>query len=180
MILKINERLTDAGNFGEAFSSTPEFIIIHGSGLSPGATGEAELAYLKRPGVGVSYHFYIQKSGEVTRLVPETHVAWHAGTSEWNAAIATERGFDFPGEDMGRSWAKLNHCSLGIGLTSHNQDDELYPGTQLEAVVALCGAYMGRFGIPYWRVLTHAMISAPRKTDPLAFPYLDFLEALTT
>ncbi len=180
MILKIDERLTDPSNYGALFPSPPEFIILHGSGIAPGAAGEDELAYLQRPGIGVSYHFYIQKSGEVTRLVPETHIAYHAGASEWNVAAALERGFDFPAEDVGRLWVKLNYHSIGIGLESCNLEEEVYPGAQLEAAAALCGAYMGRFGIPKYRVLTHRMVSGPRKIDPVAFPYADFLEALTT
>lgn len=178
MILPILETPTHPSNYGSLRPSWPEFIIIHGSGLPLGADGLQELTYLRRPYLGVSYHLYVARNGTVARLVPETHIAHHAGESDWSEVAAAARGVAFPPNDAGRSWRLLNRYSIGVGLESHNQTGEVYPEIQLEAAAALVGSLMGEYSIPYHRILTHAMVSAPRKVDPLGFDLAAFLERI--
>lgn len=81
MILPITQAPTDPSNFGSVRGAPPELIILHGSGLPERATGAGELKYLQRSGIGVSYHYYVQKDGSVAQLVPDERVAWHCGAS---------------------------------------------------------------------------------------------------
>ena len=178
MILPILETPTHPSNYGLKRESPPELIILHGSGLPQGATGAGELKYLQRPNIGVSYSYYVAKDGSVAQLVPDEYVAWHAGASRWCEQVAQWRGFPFPAEDAGRWWQGLNAHSIGVGLESHNLHGEVYGETQLAAAAALVAALCEEFEIPPYRILTHAMISAPRKQDPVDFPMATFLERI--
>lgn len=158
-------------------------IIIHGTGLALNATAEQELAYLGREMPAshrASYHFYIAKDGRVWSLVPPDRVAFHAGTSSWSRADAQRRNVPWPDEEGSTEYAAFNFRSIGIGLEAHNQEGEVYPDAQLDACAALCLHLMERFSIPQWRILTHAMVSAPRKTDPVAFPFAELSTRLQT
>lgn len=166
---------TSLDNFGGVFRARPFFVVLHGTGLSHDATADNEIAYMQRAGVGVSYHYYITKNGGLTQFVPETHAAWHAGKSDWSQVAAAQRRV--PWHDSG-TWEGLNASSVGIGLESHNDADEEYPEVQLAACKWLCRGLMMKYSIPPWRVVTHAMISAPRKVDPTNFPYTEFIFSL--
>ena len=61
----------------------------------------------------------------------------------------------------------------------HNQPDEDYPLEQVQACVALTNLLMAIYSIPKTRVLTHRMISAPRKIDPVNWDHELFVEMLT-
>ena len=156
---------TDPTNYGPLRKEPPSFVIIHGTGLPADATSDGELSYLLRPNLRVSYHFYIRKDGRVRQLVPLENVGWHAGKSTWTEGDKT--------------WDGLNAYSIGIGLESHNQSDEQYPLEQVQACVALTNLLMAIYSIPKTRVLTHRMISAPRKIDPVGWDHADFIEMLT-
>lgn len=168
---------TDPSNYGSLRVQHPQLVVIHGTGLPEGATADGEVAYLQQPGLKVSYHFYIAKDGRIWELVPPEYVAWHAGVSEWSEITARARGAPWPPQETGM-WEGLNNHSIGIGLESHNAEDEPYSDDQLRACRWLCQGIMGRYGIKPWRVLTHKMVSAPRKADPVNFPHLQFVSGL--
>ena len=52
----------------------------------------------------VSSHYFITKNGNITLLVPELYIAWHAGKSKWK----------------GQSF--LNKNSIGIEITIRDID----------------------------------------------------------
>lgn len=140
----------------------PRYIILHGSG-GPEAGSES---WIGDPASRVSYHLFIGKGdhgfSDITQFVPFQEAAWHAGRSRWG------------------SLTNLNAFSIGIGLESMNRADEQYPDNQIELCKRLCLLLMEQLSIPAWNVLTHKMISDPpgRKTDPVNFPYDDFLRSL--
>lgn len=141
-----------------------KYLILHGTGKHPTATAEAEIKFLQRPHVGVSYHYYVTKAGRVVELVPPDERAWHAGTSRWG-----------PDSD-------LNDLSVGVALESSNGFNEEYPGPQVDAADELCRILMGRYGIPSSNVLTHRDVSDPegRKIDPVNFEITAFRQRLAT
>ncbi len=155
---------THTSNYGGRRKSPPAFVILHGSGLPEGATADSEIAYLQRPSIGVSYHYYVTKDGRIFQLVSDEFVAFHAGVSDWAE-----------GDQL---WSGLNAYSLGIGLESHNAETENYPDVQVETARWLTQGLMMRYDIPLDRVLTHKEISAPRKQDPVNFPIEDFRASL--
>lgn len=145
--------LTHSSNYGRPRLNPPSFLIVHGSGLPEGATADGEVAYLQRPGIGVSYSYYVAKNGQVWQLVPDENVSFHAGVSFWTEAE--------------QAWSSMNGYSLGIGLESHNSETENYPDAQVRMARWLAQGLMLRYNIPASRVLTHKEISYPRKQDPV-------------
>lgn len=158
----INRRFTDVSNYSELIPSV-RFIIMHGSGKAPGVPWANELAYLLRPGINVSYHYYINKSGGIYQLVPHNATAWHAGSSAWG---------DYTG---------LNRFSIGVCLESSNGFEEEYPEAQRVAAEQLVRDLMDEFGVPAGNVLSHKEISVPagRKVDPVNFDMHSFRELLS-
>jgi hypothetical protein len=160
------------------------FIVLHGTGLSMAATAEDELKSFSNPstpGMGKSYSYYVAKDGRVWSLAPPDRVAYHAGASSWNKEAAARRKVVWPAEEGDAQFAALNLTSVGIGMESHNNEAEVYPEAQLHACATLCRDLMQRYLIPRHRVLTHYMVSAPRKVDPVGqFSLEQFYKRLET
>lgn len=156
-------------------------ILLHGTGLSLDATAEDELKSFSNPsqkGMGKSYSYYIAKDGRVWSLAPPDRIAFHAGASSWNKDAAARRKVVWPTEEGDAQFAALNLISIGIGMESHNTEGEVYPEAQLHACATLCRDLMQRYNIPTHRILTHYMVSAPRKVDPVNFNLEQFYERL--
>jgi N-acetyl-anhydromuramyl-L-alanine amidase AmpD len=143
--------------------NNPSHIILHGSGGSE----KGSESWITQPKSQVSYHFFIGKNDrrkeDVTQFVVLSDKAWHAGRSRWG------------------SLKGMNAHSIGIGLESMNKAGEVYPENQLILCQSLCHWLMDRLSIPISNILTHKMISDPvgRKTDPVNFPYGDFIRSMT-
>jgi len=107
----------------------------------------------------VSYHYIVGRDGTVYQLVPDEERAWHAGESVW----------------QGRP--NCNDYSLGVALS--NDGKEPYPDAQVRAAGELVADLCRRWGIPWERIVSHALVSPGRKTDPwLHFPWGAFFAAL--
>ena len=74
-----------------------KFIIIHYTGMK---SEKAAIDRLTNIQSQVSSHYFISKNGNITLLVPELYIAWHAGKSRWK----------------GKSL--LNKNSIGIEITN--------------------------------------------------------------
>ena len=103
----------------------------------------------------VSAHYVVGEDGTVFRLVPEDHVAWHAGHSHWRGREA------------------LNATSIGIEIVNLHGDRHNYPDAQILAVIELCREILGRHpAIEPRNVVGHSDIAPRRKVDPgLRFPW---------
>ncbi|MCE9593040.1 MAG: N-acetylmuramoyl-L-alanine amidase [Planctomycetes bacterium] len=104
----------------------------------------------------VSSHFLIDRSGTVYRLVPETHVAFHAGRSKMPAPDDRENVNDF---------------SLGIELIATHPDDDPavrggrepnYTAAQYAALDELLVYLCRKYGIDETSVLGHDDIAGQR------------------
>lgn len=140
-------------------------IVLHGTA----GTAESDLSWLCNADSRVSYHYLIDRDGQVYRLVDEERRAWHANPSEWD----------------GRP--DLNDWSIGVGLSNRgpvgadprNPGQESYPSAQLMAAAELLTDICDRHGIPWRMILTHAQVSPGRKHDPwLHFPIGEFAGAM--
>lgn len=153
--------LTHGSNYG-GVNRGRKFIIMHGTGKNPSSTSAMELEYLRRANVGVSYHIYVTKSGEVHRLVPLNERAWHAGSSR----IEVE----------GQLYTDLNDWSVGVAFESSNGIAEEYPDVQVDAAYHVVRNVMNEIGIPADHVFTHREVSYPvgRKIDPVNFDIDEF------
>lgn len=140
-------------------------IVLHGTA----GIAASDLSWLCNPDSGASYHYLIDRDGQVYQLVSEDRRAWHAGESEWD----------------GRP--DLNDWSIGIGLSNRgpvggdcrNPGIEPYPTAQILAAAELVVDACARHGIPWRMLLTHAQVSPGRKTDPwLHFPWGELAGAM--
>ena len=74
-----------------------KFVIMHYTGMQ----SEIESIYrLKDPKFKVSSHYLINRKGEVTQMVLDHKIAWHAGKSRW------------------KQFSNLNKYSIGIELVN--------------------------------------------------------------
>ena len=124
-----------------------DMLVLHYTGMTSAA---AALARLCDPDAGVSAHYVIEENGVISRLVPETRRAFHAGASCWE------------GE------SDLNSVSLGIEIVNpgHEWGYRPFPEAQMSSVECLCQNLIGRYSIPPHRVVGHSDIAPVRKSDP--------------
>jgi N-acetylmuramoyl-L-alanine amidase len=103
----------------------------------------------------VSAHYVVGEDGTIFRLVPEEHIAWHAGRSHW------------------RGHEALNATSIGIEIVNLDGDRFDYPDAQTAAVIQLCHEILERHpGIEPRNVVGHSDVAPKRKIDPgLRFPW---------
>ena len=112
-----------------------------------------ESAALKRltdPKSKVSAHYFIKKNGEISSLVPDLYIAWHAGKSYW------------------KKYINLNKNSIGIEITNpgHNIKYERFSKSQIESLVKLCKFLIRKYKIKPNNILGHSDIAPFRKKDP--------------
>lgn len=109
----------------------------------------------KKDDVYVSAHFQIGADGTVTQMVdPRTHVAYHAGVSEY---------FDPITRVLRKS---LNDRTVGIELVGDGNEGP-YTDAQYEALIKLSNDILKQFKTIDPRCVTgHENCSPGRKTDP--------------
>ena len=100
-------------------------------------------------GVMASYHYIIERDGEVTKCVPTGRKAWHAGKS------------------VGPEGSDVNRYSIGIAFANLNDGNEVITAKQWDAARQLCIRLKEAYPIEW--ITTHYGISYPRKTDPRGF-----------
>jgi len=95
------------------------------------------------------YHYLIDRFGRVHRIVPEEHVANHAGRSVW--------------ADASRTYVDLNASFLGISLESETQPGVLMSDSvtaaQMHALRTLVNMLRLKYGIEERNCITHAQVS---------------------
>ena len=141
-----------------------DMLVLHYTGME---SGEAALERMCDAAAEVSAHYMVWEDGKVSQLVDEDKRAWHAGVGSWQGDT------------------DLNSCSVGIEIVNggHNvplADGSLppYPDAQIEAVIELSKAIIGRHKIPQARIVGHSDIAPARKEDPGEhFPWLKLAEA---
>ena len=107
---------------------------------------EAALAQLLNPASKVSYHCLIAPDGTRCTLVPDEHIAWHAGASAF----------------LGRT--RCNDFLLGLAFAGDTHATPLTPAQIASALAWLAP----RFALHHWpinRITDHRQISPGRKDD---------------
>lgn len=136
-------------------------IVIHWAAC----TGRQAVYWFTCPGNKVSSaHYVIDKKGNVTQLVDEKYIAWHAGYSSLK---------DYPTILNNRNWMSLNVCSIGIEIAgppmSINKQEKIinkwtgWPEQEIQALIQLCKEIKIRW--PNIKLTDHSTISPGRKTD---------------
>jgi len=124
-----------------------KFLVFHYTGM------QSEVESLKRllsPKSKVSCHYFINSSGKVTRLVPDSFSAWHAGKSNW-------KGINL-----------LNRYSIGIELANpgHQFGYRKFNKPQLNSLKKISKTLIKKFKILKTNVVGHSDIAPLRKKDP--------------
>ena len=123
----------------------PSSIILFSSEIE-------SIKRLKNPKAKVSCHYVISRKGQVTQMVKDKFIAWHAGKSRW-------------GNDK-----NLNLKSIGIELV--NKGDEKFPFLQIKSLCILIKYLKNKHKIQKKHVLGHSHIAPGRKIDPgVHFPW---------
>ena len=122
-------------------------IVIHYTGM------QSKIASIKRltsPRHKVSCHYFIDRKGEVLRMVEENKVAWHAGKSKW------------------KKFTNLNKNSIGIELVNkgHLFGYEKFSNTQIQKLIKLCLHLKKKYKIKDINIVGHSDIAPLRKQDP--------------
>ena len=140
-------------DFSPNFSKKPRLrkdislVIIHYTGMQ----SEIEsLNRLKNPLSKVSCHYFINRRGEVSQLVKDSHVAWHAGKSKW------------------KNFINLNYNSIGIELQNrgHKFGYQTFSHKQIKNLIILCKKLKKKYYIKKDSFLGHSDIAPLRKIDP--------------
>ena len=122
--------------------AVPDMVVLHFTAME----AEAALERLCDPGAEVSAHYVIGRGGEVWRLVDEEKRAWHAGAGAWGAVV------------------DVNSRSIGIEMV--NLGGEPFGAAQMDRLVEMLRAVMGRWAIAPERVIGHSDMAPERKGDP--------------
>lgn len=122
-------------------------IVLHASG---GSNASGAVSWLEK--IGLSYHYIIDKDGTVTKLVPLSRVAFHAG------------------ESLGWDGKGCNGYTIGVCLANRNDGKDPYTDEQYASCKALVAELAS--GAPTLKyITTHKAVAVPkgRKTDPVGF-----------
>lgn len=124
-----------------------KFVIIHYTGMQ---SEIASIKRLKNRKSKVSCHYLINRKGDVTQMVKDEKVAWHAGNSKWKGFI------------------NLNFNSIGIELVNkgHMFGYQNFSKKQIKSLIQLCKNLKNKYAIKKENFLGHSDIAPLRKSDP--------------
>ncbi len=124
-----------------------KFVIIHYTGMQSEIESLKRLKDLKYK---VSCHYLIGRKGNITQIVKEENVAWHAGKSRW------------------KKFKNLNNYSIGIELVNkgHQFGYQNFSKKQISSLINLCKKIKKKYLIKKENFLGHSDIAPLRKVDP--------------
>ncbi|MDC3173782.1 N-acetylmuramoyl-L-alanine amidase [Candidatus Pelagibacter sp.] len=136
-------------------SKNIKFIIIHYTGMKNDKESIRKLTDEKS---SVSCHYFIDRKGKTTLMVPDLYVAWHAGKSRW------------------KKYRSLNRYSIGIELSNlgHDYGYKKFSNKQLKSLSRILKYLIKKYEINLENILGHSDIAPYRKKDPgEKFPWRD-------
>jgi hypothetical protein len=156
----------DAKDTPMEWRSQPSGIVFHTTESLQLPFEQAATKAIQRVDVDVlgmvrqnrSYHFMIDKFGQVYRLVKESDVAYHAGFSVW-------------GDDRA-VFVNLNNSFLSIAIETHTRSDQETPtatAAQIHSARVLTQMLRSKYQIPANDCVTHAQVSVNPDNKLLGF-----------
>jgi N-acetylmuramoyl-L-alanine amidase len=147
VVMKIKRNLSPNYSDKTRQKKKIKFVIIHYTGMQ---SEIASIKRLKNSKSKVSCHYLINRKGEITQMVKENKVAWHAGKSKW------------------RNFNNLNDSSIGIELVNkgHEFGYQNFSKNQITSLISLCKFLKKRYMIKKENFLGHSDIAPLRKLDP--------------
>ena len=145
MLLKVNKSL----NFSKKARTLRNirYLIIHYSGMQ---SGRVSMDRLKNPKSKVSCHYFIERNGNIFKMVEDDKIAWHAGKSKW------------------KDLKNLNKHSIGIEIQNkgHFINYQSFTKKQIFSLIKLIKLLMKKYKINKKNILGHSDIAPLRKLDP--------------
>ena len=140
-------------NYSPNFSSITrnqkniKFLVFHYTGMK---TEKSAIQRLTDHNSKVSAHYFIKKNGEIILMVPDLHIAWHAGKSKW-------KNYNF-----------LNKHSIGIEISNkgHENGYQAFSKKQIYSLTRLSKILIKKYKIKKTNILGHSDIAYNRKKDP--------------
>lgn len=119
-------------------------IILHHTNMN---SFEDAVSRLCAPSSSVSCHYIINKlNGEITQLVDDNNIAYHAGISSWHKRT------------------KLNNYSIGIELDNDGQEE--FSKVLMDSLLILLKKLSTKYKIKPQNILGHLDVAHNRKDDP--------------
>jgi N-acetylmuramoyl-L-alanine amidase len=127
--------------------NTIKYVIIHYTGMQSEIESIKRLKNIKSK---VSCHYLINRKGQITQMVNDNQVAWHAGKSKW------------------KNFKNLNENSIGIELVNkgHEFGYQNFSSIQITNLINLCKDLKKKYLIKKENFLGHSDIAPLRKLDP--------------
>ena len=124
-----------------------QYLIIHYTGMQ---SARVSMERLKNPNSKVSCHYFINRNGDIYKMIDDTKVAWHAGKSKW------------------KNIRNLNKYSIGIEIQNkgHFINYQSFPKKQISPLIILIKSLLKKYKIKKNNVLGHSDIAPLRKRDP--------------
>ncbi len=124
-----------------------QYLIIHYTGMQ---SARVSMERLKNPNSKVSCHYFINRNGDIYKMIDDTKVAWHAGKSKW------------------KNIKNLNKYSIGIEIQNkgHFINYQSFPKKQISPLIILIKSLLKKYKIKKNNVLGHSDIAPLRKRDP--------------
>lgn len=132
----------NTGNYTNASRGVSDvnFVIIH----DVEGSYEGCISWFQNPSANVSAHYVVANEGDITQMVWEGDIAWHAG-----------------------NWS-YNEQSVGIEHEGYASDPDSYPETMYAASSLLTRYLTDKYAIPRTRdyVIGHVEVPGASHTDP--------------
>ena len=124
-----------------------KYIVYHYTGMKNDKTAIKRLTNFNSK---VSCHYYIDRKGSLTCMVPDLYIAWHAGKSKW------------------KNDKLLNKTSIGIEISNpgHENGYESFKKKQLKCLIKITKLLIKKYSIKKQNILGHSDIAPLRKKDP--------------
>ena len=113
-------------------------------------SGRVSMDRLKNPKSRVSCHYFIERNGDIYKMVEDNKIAWHAGKSKW------------------KDIKDMNKYSIGIEIQNkgHLINYQNYSKKQIFSLIKLIKILMKKYKIKKRNILGHSDIAPLRKKDP--------------
>lgn len=143
--------------YGAIMTNSMEFIVLHHTASNSYYRNVMNYLFSKED---LSVHYMTGKKAECVQMLEDKWLGYHAGVSEWTET----KGDKIPGGVIKetKKWVGMNNFSIGIEVNSNGHE---FTPDQIGATAELVKKLMKEHNIPAHRVLTHALVSYPRKWD---------------
>ena len=127
--------------------SRVKYLIFHYTGMR---SENNAIKRLTNKSSKVSCHYFIKRSGEIIKMVPDLYIAWHAGISSW------------------KKNKSLNSNSIGIEISNpgHAHGYSNFSPSQIKSIISLSKKLKKKYKIKKENILGHSDIAPLRKKDP--------------